>query len=262
MNPRLAGFLTGLYPAAWRARYGAEYRIFLETRSVSPVEILDVIGQAAIENTREKWHYGPVLLALLFSVEGGSCLAGGHARETIAQHPVLACAWFVMEALALAVLFYALSLSIAIPLTLEIAPKHAGWILSLTSAAWAVLQYLPWRWTSGRWAALTGGFAAIVGPLGIGFAGMFAKIVLVRLHQDLDPEDVEYLTPFTRYWWSKTGKWGPVKLDALRLSVMTLSSTLFASQMRRVDPFVSSYMLLGTSLVLFWDDVFRAREAE
>jgi hypothetical protein len=261
MNSRLAGFLTRLYPRTWQARYGEEYRLFLETRRVSRLEILDVIAQAAVENVREAWRSAPILLALLFSVEGGLCLAGGHARETIAQHPALACAWFALEAGALAVLCYALSLSIAIPWKLEIAPKHSGWILFPAAAAWAVLQYLPWRWTSGWLATLTGGFATIAGILGIGFAGMFAKILLGRL-KELEPEDVETLTPFIRNWWSKTSTWGPVKFEALRLSVMILSSTLFASQMRRVDPLVSTYILIGTSLALFWDDVFHVRGVE
>jgi hypothetical protein len=32
MNPRLAAFLTRLYPPAWRKRYGAEFEALLETR--------------------------------------------------------------------------------------------------------------------------------------------------------------------------------------------------------------------------------------
>ena len=261
MNPRLAGFLTRLYPPAWRARYGAEYRMFLEARSVSAVEILDILGQAAVEHVREKWRHGPILIALLFAVGGGLCLAGGHAGETMAQHPALTVAWLAMEAGGLAVLLSALLLSIAIPLTLDIIPKRVGWILLLAAAAWAVLQYLPWRWSSGWWAALIGGFAAIAGSVGLGFAGMYAKVVLGRLWE-LEPEDLEYLHPLMGYWLRKTGKWGPAKLEALRLSVMVLSSTLFAAQMRRVDPLASTYIILGTSLALFWDDVFRPREAE
>jgi hypothetical protein len=261
MNPRLAGFLTRLYPPAWRARYGAEYRMFLEARSVSAVEILDVVAQAAVEHVREKWRYGPILMALLFAVGGGLRLTGGHAGETMAQHPALTAAWLTMEAGALAVLLYALLFSIGIPLMLEIIPKRVGWIVLLAAAAWAVLQYLPWRWTSGWWAALIGGFAAIAGCVGIGFAGMYAKALLGPLGE-LEPEDLEYLHPLMGYWWSKTGKWGPAKLEALRLGVMILSSTIFTAQLRRVDPHASTYIVLGTSLALFWDDVFRPWEAE
>jgi hypothetical protein len=137
-NPLLAGFLTRLCPRAWQARYGAEYRVFLETRRVSLIEMLDVIRQAAVENVSENWRCTPILLALLFSVAGGSCLAGGHAREIIAQYPALAAAWFAMEAGALAALLYALSLSIAITRSLEIALKHVPWILLAVAAVWRV----------------------------------------------------------------------------------------------------------------------------
>lgn len=261
MNPRLAGFLTRLYPPAWRARYGTEYRMFLEARSVPALEILDVIGQAAVEHVREKWRYSPILLILLFAVEGGLRLASGHPGETMAQHPSLTAAWVAMETGAVAVLLYALLFSIAIPLTLGIIPKRVGWILILAAAAWAVLQYLPWRWTSGWWAALIGGFAAIGGSVGIGLAGMYAKLVLGRLWKELEPEDLEGPHPLMGHWWSKSAKWGPAKLEALRLSVMILSSTLFTAQLRRVDPLVSTYIVLATSVALFWDDVFGPREA-
>jgi hypothetical protein len=262
MNPRLSGFLTRLYPPAWRARYGAEYRVFLEARSVSAVEILDIIGQAAVEHVREKWRYSPILIALLFAVGGGLRLAGGNAAETIAQHPALAAVWLAMEAGALAVLLYALLLSIAIPLALDFISKRLGSILVLAVAAWALLQYLPWRWTSGRWATLTGVFAAIAGSVGIGFAGIYARLVLGGLWEDLEPEDLEDLHPLLGYWWSKTGKWGPAKLEVLRLSVMILSSTLFTAQLRRLDPLASTYVILGTSVALYWDDVFGLRVAE
>jgi len=118
-------------------------------------------------------------------------------------------------------------------------------------ATWAVLQYLLWRWTSGRWAPLTGGFAAISGSVGIGVAGMYAKLVLGRLRDHLEPDDFQGLHSLMGYWWSKTAKWGPVRLEALRLSVIILSSTFFAAQ--RIAPLT----MLGMSLALFWDDVFR-----
>jgi hypothetical protein len=261
MNSRFAGLLTRLYPPAWRARYGAEYRMFLEARSVPAVEILDVIAQAAVEQVREKWRHSPILIALLFAVGGGLRLAGGHAGETMTQHPVLTAAWLAMEAGALAVLLYALLLSIAIPLTLDLISKRVRWMLLLAAAVWAVSQYLPWRWTSGRWAAaLAGGSAAVAGTVGIGFAGMYAKLVLGRLLPELEQEDLEDLHPLIQYAWSETGKWEPAKLEALRLSVLILSSTLFAVQLRRFDPLVSTYIILGTSLALFWDDVFNEAE--
>jgi hypothetical protein len=43
---------------------------------------------------------------------------------------------------------------------------------------------------------------------------------------------------------------------------MILSSTLFAAQMRHFDPLAPTYIMFGTSLALFWDDVFGPREAE
>ncbi|MDT7817291.1 MAG: hypothetical protein QOJ51_5771 [Acidobacteriaceae bacterium] len=42
MNPTLARFLTGLYPPAWRKRYGAEFKAFLETERLgfgTPFEV-------------------------------------------------------------------------------------------------------------------------------------------------------------------------------------------------------------------------------
>ncbi|HEY2385215.1 MAG TPA: hypothetical protein VGK48_28910 [Terriglobia bacterium] len=261
MNPRLAGFLTRLYPPAWRARYGAEYRMFLEVRRVSAVETLNVFWHAAVEHVREDWRYGLILIALLFSVEGGLSLAGGHAGEAIAQHPMLAVIWLAMEGGAIAVLLYALSLSIAIPVTLEIMPRRVAWILLLPAAAWAVVQYLPWRWTGGWWASASAVFAVIAGVVGIGFAGMCARIVLLRLQQ-LEPQDLDDLPPFMTYCWNKTGKCGPAKLEALRLSVMILGITLFAAQMRRADHLASASIIIGTSLLLYWDDVFRPRAAE
>lgn len=56
MNSRAARFLTKLYPQSWRARFGAEFQTFLETRRVSPSEVLDIAGRAFIEHLEETWR--------------------------------------------------------------------------------------------------------------------------------------------------------------------------------------------------------------
>ena len=273
MNPRLAGFLTRLYPPRWLARYGAEYRMFLEERSVSTADILNVIGHAAVEHVLEDWRYGPSLIALLFSVVGGLYLASGHPGEAMAQYPALATAWLAMEAGALIVVMYALS--IAIPLALELVSRRGAWILVLVSAAWAVLQYVPWRWTSGWLATLIAVFTAFAGTAGMRVVGEVAKIELVDF-QKREPEDLEWLCPSLKYWLSKTGKWKPKRLEALRLSAMILGSTIFAAQLRRVWIIVgtsagtsvalfwlmSTWIIVVQSVGLFWKDVCHPRELE
>jgi hypothetical protein len=52
MNARLAQWLTRLYPPAWQVRYGEEFRTFLEARSVTRQEILNIIGCALYERVR------------------------------------------------------------------------------------------------------------------------------------------------------------------------------------------------------------------
>lgn len=255
MNRRLAEFLTRLYPPVWRARYGAEYRMFLEARRVSVAEILNVISHAVIEHVCEDWRYGPNLIVLQFSVGGGLYLAGGRHEAVMAQHPALATGWLAMEAGAAAVLLSALSLSIFVPLALDVIPKRVGWIISLAAAVWAFLEYLPWRGDFGSWAGPIAVFAAIAGAVGIGSAGMYSRVVLGRLW-DLEPEDLECLCPSMRYCLRKTRDWGPAKLEALRLSVMILSSTIFAVQTRRADHLVSTWGMLAVSLAIYWDDVF------
>jgi hypothetical protein len=62
MNPRLARFLTRLYPPAWRKRYGAEFEVFLETERVGFGTPFDVAWSALAERihptqevTKERW---------------------------------------------------------------------------------------------------------------------------------------------------------------------------------------------------------------
>ena len=50
MNCRLAQLLTGLYPPSWRARYGEEFKTFLEVRPAGVSSVLNVIGSAFVEH--------------------------------------------------------------------------------------------------------------------------------------------------------------------------------------------------------------------
>jgi hypothetical protein len=59
MTRQRARRLVALYPAAWRARYGAEFAIFLEDRPSSIGAILDVIAWALVEHVRN--ICGPVI---------------------------------------------------------------------------------------------------------------------------------------------------------------------------------------------------------
>ncbi len=87
MSPRVARFLTRLYPPAWRARFGAEFQTFLESREVSLLEAIDIGGRAAIERISEGWR--AALLATTFvciPMFAGFCAvylgAGGHAMNS------------------------------------------------------------------------------------------------------------------------------------------------------------------------------------
>src|SRR5262249_60629760 len=49
MNKRLAHSLTGLYPRAWRARYGEEFQALLESHPNNVRALCDVVGWAIYE---------------------------------------------------------------------------------------------------------------------------------------------------------------------------------------------------------------------
>jgi hypothetical protein len=49
MNKRIAHSLTGLYPRAWRARYGVEFQAFLESCPSNVRALCDVVGWAIYE---------------------------------------------------------------------------------------------------------------------------------------------------------------------------------------------------------------------
>src|SRR5262249_55925145 len=49
MNKRLAHSLTGLYPRAWRARYGEEFQALLESPPNNVGALCDVVGRAIYE---------------------------------------------------------------------------------------------------------------------------------------------------------------------------------------------------------------------
>ena len=101
MTRRAARFLTSLYPPAWRARFGAEFQTFLESREVSLLEAIDIAGRAAFERISEGWR--AALLATTFvctPMFAGFCAvylgAGGHAI-----HSALWLCWGAIEAAAI-----------------------------------------------------------------------------------------------------------------------------------------------------------------
>src|SRR5215471_15411965 len=49
MNKRIAHSLTGLYPRAWRARYGEEFQAFLESHPNNVKALSNVVGWAIYE---------------------------------------------------------------------------------------------------------------------------------------------------------------------------------------------------------------------
>lgn len=202
MSPRLARFLTRLYPPAWRARYAEEFQKFLEARHVSAAGVLNVIGRAAVEHLLEDWRYALIVVALLFSAEGALYLASGHASgQAMAQHPILAAAWLGMECAALAMLLWA-AVYVA-PLIWAVAPKLAWAGILFGFAAFAFLQYLPWRLKSPWLAGSLSFIDSLMGGVGVFLLGYSAEVILGAFRtfdpQDLDDFDAEDVAMLEKY---------------------------------------------------------------
>ena len=78
MNPRLARFLTRLYPPAWRRRYGAEFEALLETERAGFGTPFEVAWSALAERihptqegVKEQW-FAVACSESWFAVEVGS----------------------------------------------------------------------------------------------------------------------------------------------------------------------------------------------
>jgi hypothetical protein len=218
MNPRLARFLARLYPPNWRARFGAEFQTFLESRHVPAREVCDVIGRAMVEHVKEDWWYAPMMAVLAFAALGSEYVATGHSLiSPMEENAAVRIAWILLETGSLAVIVYAVTavaralyriakddirdliLEIVLPIIL---PK-----VVLPACGVAALQVLPWRLTSGPFAALTAVLAGLAG-----FAvleGIFA--LARRLLTDLEIS-------------------GHLKLEVFRLATSILGVSLIAAQ--------------------------------
>lgn len=84
MTPRAARWLTRLYPSAWRARYGDEFRAFLDDREAGPRAIFDVIASALHEHI---------------------CEFGGYKMSRL-QHSLISILYAYLAALAAGINFY------------------------------------------------------------------------------------------------------------------------------------------------------------
>jgi hypothetical protein len=124
MNPRVARVLIGLYPHAWRERYGAEFEAFLADGSTGFRETLNVIGSALHEHifptrganmNQPAYSFGalvrcpsaliPVVMSLTaLALVLGHILLYGHARE--ADEGAAAHLWQLLMAGQLPVLIF------------------------------------------------------------------------------------------------------------------------------------------------------------
>ncbi len=232
MNRRLAKFLTRLYPPDWRARYGAEFQTFLESRTVSVREVLNVVGRAAIERVLEDLRYAPILIAFALALTGGAYFGAGHTlREAFSQYAALSCAWLALEAASLGLLVCALRLGVRVVLEgmwlgmLHGPGRWAPWTVLLTIAAFAALQPLPWRLNSRTWVlvvAIFNWFAAVAIMAGI--HALARRFVLEFRH------------------------WGPRRLELLRLSATVLVITIYGMQWARAFDVLSH----GEGWWFFW----------
>ena len=125
MNRRAAGSLIALYPPAWRTRYGEEFLAFLESRSVTPRETLNVVGCALYERVRSlgvykmsKQQYSLVLMAYAYLT---AIAAGLNLYWTVDDtplvdamraHPALFACWNLVAAGSLAALAAAVALGV------------------------------------------------------------------------------------------------------------------------------------------------------
>lgn len=232
MNRHLAKFLTRLYPPDWRARYGAEFQTFLESRSVPAKEVLNVIGRAAIEHVLEDLRYAPILIAFALAAAGGVYLATGHGlREALSHYPALSCAWLALEAASLGLLVYALSVSVHVILggtwewMLHGPRRWVPWTVLLTIAALEVLQPLPWRLNSRPW----------VVTIAI-FNWLAATAIMAGIHA------------LARRLVSEVWKWGARRLELLRLSATVLLITIYSMQFGRAFDVLSH----GEGWWFFW----------
>lgn len=282
MSPRLARVLTHLYPPAWRARYAEEFRKFLEARYVSPSGVLNVVGRAAVEHLLEDWRYALILIPLLLSAEGALYFASGHTPgQAMTQHPMAAAVWLAMEGGALLMLLWA-GLIVA-PLTWIGTSKPARAAIVFGFAAFVFLQYLPWRLTSPGLAGSLSFIDSLTGGVGVFLLGYFAKGMLIEFQtfdpqdpDDFDVEDVEMLQKHEpknlegfslRFGVLGAKKWGPARLECLRLSSMILGMALCSVQDCRLLSLVGhgllpAWLIVGSNILIFWDGILRRPETK
>ena len=89
MNARLVRRLIGLYPPAWRARYGEEFQDFLEAHSSNFPTILNVVRWATYERSlslvnfkMEPRQHSVTLMVRIAGPQGAGVQSSARAGET------------------------------------------------------------------------------------------------------------------------------------------------------------------------------------
>jgi hypothetical protein len=155
---RSARFLTRLYPPAWRARFGAEFQTFLESRHVSPLEALNIAGCALGERVKESWRIALLVMAFAFIltfVAGGSFYLGLDARP----HPALWLCWGALNAAA-AAMFRTMLPSPAREMRQALRSWRLVWCSVTTLFGCASLLFFrsPWQFAAGMVIISVGSF--------------------------------------------------------------------------------------------------------
>ncbi len=166
MNRQLAKFLIRLYPPAWRARYGAEFHTFLESRRVSAADVLNIAACGVTERADEAWQAALPLLGFACLV----ILASGFSLYiAVSDHPsgLLWLCWAGVVGTCAALT--ASLLPSAGPAALSVSALVALFTLVSVVAAlrfgtWHLAVAVAMLWLSQIWRALARHYAAAIVP--------------------------------------------------------------------------------------------------
>jgi len=172
MNKRLAHSLTGLYPRAWRARYGEEFQALLESHPNNVRALCDVVGRAIYERL---FYVGGFnmnpdqrSLALMAYAWLAAVAAGANFYWTVADtpmatvmrsHSTLFALWTLIQVGAL--LAFAAVVIVGLPTFVTVArtalsARRWGVVGRLAAPLIAAVVTLLWMaaaamWTGGHW---------------------------------------------------------------------------------------------------------------
>ena len=172
MNKWIVHSLIGLYPRAWRARYGEEFRAFLETHPSNVRAMCDVVGWAIYERLCYVGGFnmnpGQRSLVLMAYAWLAAVAAGANFYWTVADtpmatamhgHPALFAIWTLIQAGAL--LAFAAVVMVGAPALVAVAraalsARRWGVVGWLAAPLIAVVVTLSWMaaaamWTGGHW---------------------------------------------------------------------------------------------------------------